>query len=131
MSDAGEVLLALYGRIEALDAEAAQELAAAFGLRVQEYVYCESCVLDTHKHSYTQYFYNTQVGAGWVAEGGRVVTGHAELRCWAVLRRARLQQLVVWWAVGYRGYSEPATAIGYGLLYFILLTRLGAGSVAA
>ena len=61
MSDAGEVLLALYGRIEALDAEAAQELAAAFGLRVQEYVYCEGCELKSHLHTYTQYFYNTQV----------------------------------------------------------------------
>ncbi|GAB4821090.1 hypothetical protein N2152v2_008136 [Parachlorella kessleri] len=60
MSDAGEVLLTLYGRIEALGPAAAQALAAVFGLRVQEYVYCEACALETHKHSYTQYFYNTQ-----------------------------------------------------------------------
>jgi hypothetical protein len=67
MSDAGEVLLAIYGRIEALSPAAAQALAAVFGLGVQEYVYCERCEKKSRSHSYTQYFYNTQVRVHAVA----------------------------------------------------------------
>ncbi len=72
MSDAGEVLLAIYGRIEVLSPAAAQALAAVFGLGVQEYVYCERCEKKSHSHSYTQYFYNTQVLLAWYS-----VLGHS------------------------------------------------------
>jgi len=33
-----------------------------FGLAVREEVHCRKCGLTTHQSSYTQYFYNTQVG---------------------------------------------------------------------
>jgi hypothetical protein len=72
MSDAGEVLLAIYGRIEALRPAAAQALAVVFGLGVQEYVYCDKCNMKSHSHSYTQYFYNTQVRFVWYS-----LLGHA------------------------------------------------------
>ncbi len=62
MADAGEVLLALYGKIEELGQRAAAALAGVFGLRVREYVYCTKCDLHSHISSYSQYFYNTQVG---------------------------------------------------------------------
>ena len=34
-----------------------------FGLPVREYVRCSSCGKSTHENSYTQHFYNTQVGS--------------------------------------------------------------------
>ena len=65
MSDAGEVLLTIYERIQGVSTEAAAAVDAAFGLRVAEAVHCGACGRVTHQTSYTQYFYNTQVGDAW------------------------------------------------------------------
>jgi hypothetical protein len=70
MSDAGEVLLAIYGRIEARGEAAAEALATALGLRVHEYVYCTECELESHADSYTQYCYNAQVCSGCILPTG-------------------------------------------------------------
>ena len=64
MNDAAEVLMCIYERVS----EAAQEQArpvgidAIFGLTVREEVHCSQCRKTTHQTSYTQYFYNSQVG---------------------------------------------------------------------
>lgn len=73
MADAGEVLLAIYGRIEALGPAAAAGLAEVFGVAVREYVYCQDCDLSSHETSYTQYFYNTQVGLCLCAPAGTLI----------------------------------------------------------
>ena len=72
MSDASEVLLTIYERIRGVSEEAAAAVDAFFGLQVAEEVHCGACGKVTHQTSYTQYFYNTQVGAaGWVVGVGR------------------------------------------------------------
>lgn len=44
----------------------AVDLDSVVGLAVREYVWCAGCALATHSTRYTQYFYNTQVGGGWL-----------------------------------------------------------------
>ena len=64
MSDAAEVLLSLYERV--MEAEGGlvrpSQLIGTVGLEVREEVHCGQCGKATHQASYTQYFYNTQVG---------------------------------------------------------------------
>ena len=73
MSDAAEVLLSLYERV--MEAEARlglpSQLISTVGLEVREEVHCGQCGKATHQASYTQYFYNTQVGRWREGEGGR------------------------------------------------------------
>ena len=64
MNDAGEVLLSIYERVMGVSSAAAAAVDATFGLSVSEQVQCSSCRKVTQQSSYTQYFYNTQVG-GW------------------------------------------------------------------
>jgi hypothetical protein len=42
---------------------------ATFGLAVGEEVHCSACGKTTQQCSYTQYFYNTQVGRGLGGQG--------------------------------------------------------------
>ena len=44
-----------------------------FGLHLREWVWCPDCQLRTHRHTFMQCFYESQVGA--------VVTGRAEAGC--------------------------------------------------
>lgn len=64
MNDAGEVLLTIYERVMGVSRAAAAAVDAIFGLSVSEHVQCSSCRKVTQQSSYTQYFYNTQVGGG-------------------------------------------------------------------
>ncbi|KAK9809101.1 hypothetical protein WJX72_009369 [[Myrmecia] bisecta] len=68
MNDASEVLLALYGSLELVKDAAGRALGLdlvnrSFGLEVSESVHCPDCSLETHKTSYTQYFYNVSATA--------------------------------------------------------------------
>ena len=82
MSDAAEVLLSLYERVMEVEGQLGRpsQLVDAVGLDVREEVHCGQCGKSTHQASYTQYFYNTQVGgragglgwrAAWWAGGPR------------------------------------------------------------
>lgn len=98
MSDAAEVLLSLYERV--MEAEARlglpSQLISAVGLEVREEVHCGQCGKATHQASYTQYFYNTQVG-GWLGaggggrgerEGGAASSLLCTCNCWLLFLRA-------------------------------------------
>lgn len=60
MSDAGEVVMALYEQLAPVATKANQPglLDHIFGLHVKERVHCYKCFVSTHEHDYTQYFYN-------------------------------------------------------------------------
>ncbi len=64
MSDSAEVLDVLYQQIKqaAMQRGLAAGVDAVFGLGVREAVDCSACHKTTHQTSYTQHFYNTQVG---------------------------------------------------------------------
>jgi hypothetical protein len=71
MSDAGEVLLAIYERIRSVGPAAGAALDAVFGLSVTESVTCARCGLTTHATSFTEYLHNAQAAAlRLVAEPG-------------------------------------------------------------
>ena len=78
MSDAGEVLLAIYGCIK--DMETRQNLRPVldsfFGIAVGESVHCAACGKDSHQMSYVQHFYN--VPATGLRLAG-VVEGHSRM----------------------------------------------------
>ncbi|DBA68222.1 TPA: hypothetical protein ACH3X2_013838 [Trebouxia sp. C0005] len=59
MSDAGEVVMALYEQLAPVAAKANQPglLDHMFGLHVKEEVHCCKCSATTHEHEYVQYFY--------------------------------------------------------------------------
>jgi hypothetical protein len=60
MSDAAEVLDAIYQQINAATGAAGVE--ALFGSALREEVHCADCGRTTQQSAYTQYFFNTQVG---------------------------------------------------------------------
>lgn len=62
MSDAAEVLEAIYGSLGAVPGGGAL-VAGVFGLRVREVLHCGACGRDTHCNTYTQFFYNMSATA--------------------------------------------------------------------
>lgn len=79
MSDAAEVLDALYGEIKSAAGKlgrgsARRGVDTLFGLAVRERVECARCGKSTHESSYLQYFYTTQVGVrGLMIEGDLLI----------------------------------------------------------
>ena len=57
MSDAAEVLAAVFERLEASAAGRAM-VWAVFGCHIREQLHCYNCSRDTHQSAYCQYLYN-------------------------------------------------------------------------
>ena len=67
MSDAAEVLAAVFERLEASEMGRAM-VRAVFGCHVREQLHCYNCSRDTHQSAYCQYLYNASA-AGIRAQG--------------------------------------------------------------
>ena len=57
MSDAAEVLAAVFERLEASEAGRAM-VRAVFGCHIREQLHCYNCSRDTHPSAYCQFLYN-------------------------------------------------------------------------
>ena len=67
MSDAAEVLAAVFERLEASEAGRAM-VRAVFGCHIREQLHCYNCGRDTHPSAYCQFLYNASA-AGIRAQG--------------------------------------------------------------
>ena len=67
MSDAAEVLAAVFEQLEASEAGRAM-VRTVFGCHIREQLHCYNCSRDTHQSAYCQYLYNASA-AGIRAQG--------------------------------------------------------------